>query len=140
MRWAWGSKPNARARSIVSEPLPRYANRFSQIIEKNRGLSTIDHSMITRECKGHRWTDTGLTIHRYHPIGNAPNCQAGGLRECDDGVESIDAVHAQVGNSEGSGSQIRGPQTSASGSLGQVSSLQRDVGERRDVRVENYGS
>src|SRR5262245_22907029 len=76
---------------------------LDQIGERADELSaprTVQRPVIAGEREHHRRLDGRLTVEGDHAVGDPPDGEDGGLRRVDDGVEGVDAVHAQVADRE----------------------------------------
>src|SRR5438093_1322316 len=122
----------------LTDPISRRANRFGQIVEKNCGLSAVDHSMITRERQRHHRADSGLTVQGDNTIGDAANRKNRGLRWGDDRIERIHVVHAEIRDRECSTGYIGRFQPAASGALGQFFALSSNIGDPGFVRIRDH--
>src|ERR1700719_100749 len=56
--------------------------------------------MIARKCQYHHGLHGGYTIDWHDSFGYATDSQDSSLGRIDDGVESVNIVHAQVANGE----------------------------------------
>src|SRR5262245_53419408 len=92
---------SARLMAFMSrEESERLLDQVGQGAEELRGAGAVQRAVIAREGEHHRGLDGRLPVDRDDAVGDAAYCEDRGLRRIDDGVEGVDAVHAEVADRE----------------------------------------
>ena len=88
-------------------------DQVGEVAEEACGARAVEGAVVTRQRQHHGRPDGGLTIERDDPVGDAADGEDRRLRRVDDGVEGIDAEHAEVADGEGAALDIGGPELTA---------------------------
>ena len=104
-------------------------------VEQLRADGAVDHPVIAGQRAGHEGRHLDLVAGHDRALLGHAHGQDGGVRRVDDGIEALDAVHAEVGDRGGAALVLVRGEPALARALGQIAHLVGDLGERLQLGV-----
>src|SRR5262249_51811803 len=105
-----GRRACAKRDAGSDEKRQRLLDEVGERSEELGAARSVERTMVAGQREHHRGLDDRLAADRDDAVGDAAGSEDRRLRRIDDGVEGVDAVHAEVADGEAAALDVRGPQ------------------------------